>query len=92
MRQAAAMGNSEEQQKMYADVENKVLALVEGIALRKVTLDELLLDSGLVDSITAVDLVLQVEVEMGVEIPAEKIHEHLRTTRSLVSYVIAAHH
>lgn len=77
---------------MYVDIEKKIVALVEGVTLRKVAPDELLLESGLVDSITAVDLVLQVEAEMGVEIPAEKIHEHLRTTRSLVSYVAAAHH
>lgn len=77
---------------MYESIERKVLELVESIAMRKVTPDELLLDSGLVDSISAVDLVLQVEAEMGVEIPAEKIHEHLRTARSLASYVLATHH
>ncbi len=77
---------------MYADIEKQILNMVEGITLRKVSPDELLLDSGLVDSITAVDFVLQIETELGVQIPAEKIHEYLRTTRSLVSYVVATHH
>lgn len=82
----------EEQKLMYENIERKVLELVEVIAMRRVLPDELLLDSGLVDSISAVDLVLQVESEMGVEIPAEKIREHLRTARSLANYVIATHH
>lgn len=32
------------------------------------------------------------ESEWGVEIPAEKIHEPLRTARSLASHVLATHH
>lgn len=70
----------------------RLLEMVQAITLKQVSLDESLLESGLVDSISAVDLALQVETEMGVEIPAEKIHEHLRTARSLVNYVLAAHH
>lgn len=69
----------------------RLLEMVQAVTLRKVGLDEPLLESGLVDSISAVDLALQVESEMGVDIPAEKIHEHLRTVRSLVDYVLAAH-
>ena len=77
---------------MYETIENQILDIVEAIVFKRVAPDELLLESGLVDSITAVDLVLLVESELGVEIPAEKIHEHLRTARSLASYVLATHH
>ncbi|MGE5624780.1 MAG: acyl carrier protein [Bacillota bacterium] len=70
-----------------SEVRDRILRLVEAAVMRKVSLDEPLLESGLVDSITAVDLALQVETELGVEIPAEKIHEYLRTVRSLAEYV-----
>ena len=77
---------------MYNNVETRILQMLESITLKPVGLDEPLLDSGLVDSISAVDLALQVEAEMGIEIPAEKIHEYMRTARSLASYVLASHH
>ena len=73
-------------------VEGRLLQLVEAVALRKVAMDEPLLDSGLVDSISAVDLALQVEAELGVPMPSEMIHEHMRTLRTLTSYVLATHH
>ena len=77
---------------MGDELEERILGLVAKTALKKVGLDEPLLESGLVDSISAVDLALQVEAEFGIEIPAEQIHEHLRTARSLVAYVLASHH
>src|SRR5579859_5453018 len=73
-------------------IEARVISLVESVALRKVALDESLLDSGLIDSIAAVDLALQIEQEFCIVIPAEKIHEYMRTARSLVAYVLASHH
>ena len=80
------------QQDMAPEIARKVTEIVEGITLRKVTPDEPLLTSGLVDSISAVDLALQMEAEFGIEMPAERIHEYLETTRSLISYVVAARH
>lgn len=73
-------------------VEKRLLEIVEAVTFRKVAMDEPLLDSGLVDSISAVDLALQVEAELGVPMPSEKIHEHMRTLRTLTSYVLATHH
>ena len=70
-----------------SDFEARVLRMVEGIALKKVDLDEPLLDSGLVDSISAVDLALQMEAEFGVDMPAERIHEYMRTVRTLADHV-----
>ena len=70
-----------------SDFESRVLKMVEGVTLKKVGLDEPLLESGLVDSISAVDLALQMETEFGVDMPAERIHEYMRTVRALVAHV-----
>ena len=70
-----------------SDFEARVLRMVEGVTLKKVDLDEPLLDSGLVDSISAVDLALQMEAEFGVDMPAERIHEYMRTVRTLADHV-----
>lgn len=77
---------------MVAEIERKVTEIVEGVALKKVQPDEPLLASGLVDSISAVDLALQMEAEFGIAMPAEKIHEYMETTRTLIGYVLAAQH
>jgi D-alanine--poly(phosphoribitol) ligase subunit 2 len=77
---------------MQQEIEIKVFRLVEAITIRKIGLDEPLLTSGLVDSISAVDLALEMETEFGIEMPAEKIHVHMETARTLVGYVIATHH
>jgi acyl carrier protein len=72
-----------------SDFETRVLRMVEEVTLKKVDLDEPLLDSGLVDSISAVDLALQMEAEFGVDMPAARIHEYMRTARTLVEHVAA---
>lgn len=72
-----------------SDFEAQVLRMVEGVAMKKVGLDEPLLDSGLVDSISAVDLALMMEAEFGVAMPAERIHEYMRTARTLADHVAA---
>lgn len=77
---------------MAAEIARKVTEIVEAVALRKVNPDEPLLASGLVDSISAVDLALQMEEEFGIQMPAEKIHECMETTRTLIGYVIATYH
>lgn len=77
---------------MAPEIARKVTEIVEAVALRKVNLDEPLLTSGLVDSISAVDLALQMEAEFGIKMPAEKIHECMETTRTLIGYVLATYH
>lgn len=76
---------------MPEELKTKLLELVQGITLRKVDVDEPLLESGLVDSISAVDLALQMEAEFGVSMPAERIHEYMRTVRTLADHVLASH-
>jgi D-alanine--poly(phosphoribitol) ligase subunit 2 len=70
-----------------SDFEARVLRMVEEVTFKKVDLDEPLLDSGLVDSISAVDLALQMEAEFGVEMPAARIHEYMQTVRTLADHV-----
>ncbi len=72
-----------------SDFEARVLKIVEGVTLKKVELDEPLLASGLVDSISAVDLALMMEAEFGVDMPAERLHEYMRTVRTLADHVAA---
>ena len=76
---------------MPEELKVRLLEMVQGITLKKVDLDELLLDSGLVDSISAVDLALQMEAEFGVDMPAERIHEYMQTVRTLADHVLASH-
>lgn len=68
-------------------VEARVLEMVGAVALRDVDLDEPLLDSGLLDSIAAVDLALMLEAEFDVDIPAQRIHEYMQTARTLALYI-----
>ena len=75
---------------MPEELKTKLLAMVQGITLRKVDVDEPLLESGLVDSISAVDLAWQMEAEFGVAMPAERIHEYMRTVRTLADHVLAS--
>lgn len=75
---------------MPEELKNRLLEMVQEITLKKVDLDEPLLDSGLVDSISAVDLALQMEAEFGVAMPAERIHEYMRTVRTLANHVLSS--
>lgn len=72
---------------MPEELKNKLLEMVQGITMKRVDVDEPLLESGLVDSISAVDLALQMEAEFGVVMPAERIHEYMRTVRTLAEHV-----
>ena len=55
----------------------EVASLVESVVLRLVRGDDLLLESGLVDSVLAVEIVMGVEMQFGVRIPPTEIAEHL---------------
>jgi len=63
--------------------------IVESVVLKKVGPDTLLIATGLVDSLSAVDITLAVEAEFGCSIPAPEIAEHLQSVRSLATYVAA---
>lgn len=68
---------------------DQISQIVESIVMKKVTPDTPLIASGLVDSLSAVDITLAVESEFGCSIPAPEIAEHLQSVRTLADYVVA---
>ncbi|MEE7547877.1 acyl carrier protein [Xanthomonas sp. Kuri4-1] len=68
-------------------IERKVAALIEGVVMTRVEPDTLLIESGLVDSLSAVDVVLAVEREFGVGIPPTEIDVHLESVQVLARYI-----
>jgi len=68
-------------------IEAKVAQLVEGIILTQVDPDTLLIESGLVDSLAAVDVALAVEREFGSKIPPTEIDVHLESVHTLAAFI-----
>ncbi|MPM24679.1 hypothetical protein SDC9_71163 [bioreactor metagenome] len=71
------------------DIETRAASLIEGIIMTPVEPDTLLIDSGLVDSLSAVDVTLAVEREFGVKIPPSEIDVHLQSVHTLAQYIQA---
>ncbi|MGU7770236.1 acyl carrier protein [Burkholderia sp. MR1-5-21] len=69
------------------DIETLVAQLIENLVLTSVDPDTLLIDSGLVDSLSAVDVALAVEREFGVKIPPSEIDVHLESVHTLAQYI-----
>ncbi len=69
------------------DIETKVSTLIEGLIMTSVDTDTMLIDSGLIDSLSAVDVTLAVEREFGVKIPPSEIDVHLQSVHSLAQYI-----
>lgn len=69
------------------EIETKVADLIEGIILTKVDPDTLLIDSGLVDSLAAVDVALAVERQFGCKIPPTEIDVHLESVHTLATFI-----
>lgn len=70
-----------------AEIEAKLAQLIEAIILTSVDPDTLLIESGLIDSLSAVDVALAVEREFGVKIPPTEIDVHLESVQTLAQYV-----
>lgn len=73
---------------MTSSIEIRILEIIAEIAMKTVSLDDQLLESDLIDSISAVDLALRIEAEFHCSIPPHEINQHMKTSRSLVAYVI----
>lgn len=71
------------------DIEEQLAEMVHASVLKKVEPDTLLLESGLLDSVAAVDLMLAVEARFGCTVPLTEVEEHLHSVRSLARYVSA---
>lgn len=69
------------------DIETKIAQIIGAIILTSVEPDTLLLESGLVDSLSAVDVALAIEKEFGVKIPPSEIDLHLEFVHTLAQYV-----
>ena len=70
-----------------AEIEAKLAQLIEAIILTSVDPDTLLIESGLIDSLSAVDVALGVEREFGVKIPPTEIDVHLESVHTLAQYI-----
>ncbi|AOV01412.1 MULTISPECIES: acyl carrier protein [Delftia] len=71
----------------HNDIETKIAQIIGAIILTSVEPDTLLLESGLVDSLSAVDVALAIEKEFGVKIPPSEIDLHLESVQTLAQYV-----
>lgn len=67
----------------------KLSEIVSNVIQTTVEPDDLLIESGLVDSLTAVDIVLAVQKEFGCKIPPTEIEEHLESVNALADFVQA---
>ncbi len=73
---------------MNTEIEIRILQMIEEIVMKSISLDDLLLETNFIDSISAVDLALRIEEEFHCAIPPQEITEHMKTARSLATYVI----
>ncbi len=73
-----------------SELETKISGIIEGIVLTSVEPDTLLIESGLVDSLSAVDVALAIEQEFGVKIPPSEIDVHLESVASIATFVEAS--
>ncbi len=72
-----------------SEVEAQLAEMIQAAIFKKVEPDTLLLESGLLDSVAAVDLMLAIEARFGCTVPITEVEEHLHTLRTLSTYVAA---
>ncbi|RAW87258.1 hypothetical protein CKY01_17170 [Photorhabdus laumondii subsp. clarkei] len=71
----------------YMELEQKVLSIVNKIARKNVELGDELLKKNLIDSITTVDLILELQEEFDCYIPATDAESILETPKSIINYL-----
>ncbi|SFF10239.1 acyl carrier protein [Paracidovorax wautersii] len=72
-----------------SEVEAQLADMIQAAIFKKVEPDTLLLESGLLDSVAAVDLMLAIEARFGCTVPITEVEEHLHSLRTLSTYVAA---
>ena len=72
-----------------SEVEDQLAEMIQAVILKKIGPDTLLLESGLLDSVAAVDLMLAIESRFGWTVPLTEVEEHLHSLRTLSTYVAA---
>ena len=65
----------------------KLGEIVANVIQTTVEPDDLLIESGMVDSLTAVDIVLAVQAAFGCKVPPTEIEEHLESVNALAAFV-----
>lgn len=70
-------------------IQAQLATIIEDVIQTSVDADDLLIESGLIDSLTAVDIVLAVKKAFGCQVPATEIDEHLESLNALTAYVAA---
>lgn len=65
----------------------KLGEIVANVIQTTVEPDDLLIESGMVDSLTAVDIVLAVQAAYGCKVPPTEIEEHLESVNALAAFV-----
>lgn len=69
-------------------MEDFLFSKIDEIAFTEVTLSEPLWTSGILDSITVVELAVEVENEFNISVPFEEIVEdHFETVERLIAYI-----
>ena len=68
-------------------VSNEVLALISQVAQKQVSANEELLSTGLIDSVSAMDLVLAIKHKFDVDLPFEQLVDILANSANIIQYV-----
>lgn len=68
-------------------VSNEVLSLISQVAQKKVAVNEELLATGLIDSISAMDLVVAIKQKFGVDLPFDQLVDILANSSNVIQYV-----
>ncbi|EFC53333.1 MULTISPECIES: acyl carrier protein [Neisseria] len=68
-------------------VSNEVLALISQVAQKQVSANEELLSTGLIDSVSAMDLVMAIKQKFDVDLPFEQLVDILANSANIIQYV-----
>ncbi|HFC8485550.1 TPA: acyl carrier protein [Neisseria subflava] len=68
-------------------VSNEVLALISQVAQKQVSANEELLSTGLIDSVSAMDLVMAIKQKFDVDLPFEQLVNILANSANIIQYV-----
>ena len=68
-------------------VSNEVLALISQVAQKQVSANEELLSTGLIDSVSAMDLVMAIKQKFDVDLPFEQLVDILENSANIIQYV-----
>lgn len=68
-------------------VSNEVLALISQVAQKQVSANEELLSTGLIDSVSAMDLVMAIKQKFNVDLPFEQLVDILANSANIIQYV-----